>query len=154
ARAIATTVAAPTTTERTFRQVVDRASCRSHAAIGTSPRMRTLAYLTALGLALTGCSDAPNQPPTKEPDMTSPGTGGNGDDMAKSPRESDDMAEHPAPGDDLAMTGDMATETPGGDMTPPPPACSYDQPADGTARLLAIYTLPSMSLKKINPYLT
>ena len=57
--------------------------------------------------------------------------------------------------EDLGVAGDLATT--GGDLGTSGDdggGCSYDETSDGTAHLLALYTLPPMSLAVLNPYLT
>ena len=52
-------------------------------------------------------------------------------------------------GDDLAVAGDA-----GGDDLGAAPSCTYDETSDGTAHLVAVYTLPAMSLGLVDPLLT
>ncbi|HEY2747991.1 MAG TPA: hypothetical protein VGL86_25385, partial [Polyangia bacterium] len=49
---------------------------------------------------------------------------------------------------DLGAAPDLALAGDGGST------CAYDETSDGTAKLLAIYTLPPTSMTVLNPYLT
>ena len=53
-------------------------------------------------------------------------------------------------GNDLGVSADLA----GGGGGDGGSTCAYDETSDGTAKLLAIYTLPPTSMAILNPYLT